>query len=329
VSRRPWTIVIVTPAPRGSSLGNRVTAERWARILRSLGHRVVIRQDWQGEPCDLLVALHACRSGSAALRFAGEHPERPLVVGLAGTDIYGGLDRSDVTLRVLASATRLVALQEFAVEQIPAPLRAKMHVIVQSAEPPRHRIARRRDAFEIAVVGHLRAVKDPFRAALAARKLPPRSRVRILHAGSALTPGMEARTRAEQARNPRYRWLGELTHRRALSLVARCRAVVVSSWSEGGANIVSEALAGGTPLLASRVPGNVGLLGPGYPAYFEAGSTDELAALILRYESDVAFRENVTSECKRLARSVRPARERAAWRRLLAELAATGAEPRR
>lgn len=324
--RRPRTIVIVTPAPRGSRLGNRVTAERWARILRSLGHRVVIRQDWRGEPCDMLIALHACKSGAAALSFARAHPERPLIVGLAGTDIHGGIDRSGVALDALSNATLLVALQPLALGQIAQSLRAKTRVIVQSAATPSHRVARSRDVFELAVVGHLRPVKDPFRAALASRRLPASSRVRILQAGAALGRGMEVRARAEEARNSRYRWLGELTHRRSLSLVARCRAVIVSSWSEGGANIVSEALASGTPVIASRVPGNVGLLGDDYPAHFKAGSTAELAALILRYEADIEFRRTVQAECRRLAHSVRPAAEKAAWRRVIAELVATGTE---
>src|SRR5262245_63523177 len=87
-------IGIVTPAPPGSRHGNRVTALRWARILRSLGHRVAITQSYEGESYELLVALHALRSHDAIERFHCEHPERPLIVALTGTDLYRDLPRS-------------------------------------------------------------------------------------------------------------------------------------------------------------------------------------------------------------------------------------------
>jgi hypothetical protein len=81
-------ILMTCPAPPGSLYGNRVTAKRWARVLRELGHRLAIVQTWRGEPCDLLLALHARRSADSALRFAREHPQKPLLVALTGTDLY-------------------------------------------------------------------------------------------------------------------------------------------------------------------------------------------------------------------------------------------------
>ena len=60
-------IRIICPAPPGSLYGNRVTAMRWARLLKELGHRVVIAADYLNERCDLLIALHARRSAGAAV----------------------------------------------------------------------------------------------------------------------------------------------------------------------------------------------------------------------------------------------------------------------
>ncbi len=67
-------ITIVTPAPPGSRKGNRITARRWASLLRQLGHRVAIRQEYRGERCDVLVALHARRSFDAVQAFRSAHP---------------------------------------------------------------------------------------------------------------------------------------------------------------------------------------------------------------------------------------------------------------
>ena len=62
-------IGLITPAPAGTRYGNRITALRWARVLRSLGHRVCVAQTYDGAPYDLLIALHARRSHDAIRRF--------------------------------------------------------------------------------------------------------------------------------------------------------------------------------------------------------------------------------------------------------------------
>ena len=42
-------IRLVTPAPGRSRGGNRVTALRWTRILRGLGHAVTVDTDYTGK----------------------------------------------------------------------------------------------------------------------------------------------------------------------------------------------------------------------------------------------------------------------------------------
>jgi len=96
--------------------------------------------------------------------------------------------------------------------------------------------------------------------------------------------------------------------------------MVLSSLSEGGANVISEAIVTGVPVLASRMDGNVGLLGADYPAYFPVGNTNALAQLLQRIEGDRRFVARLRRAIARRAPLFRPEREVAAWRRLLAEL---------
>jgi glycosyltransferase involved in cell wall biosynthesis len=169
-------------------------------------------------------------------------------------------------------------------------------------------------------MGHLRPVKDPFRTALAARLLPAASRVRVLHLGAALSEGMAERAREEAATNPRYRWLGELPRWKALGVLARCRLLSLTSEMEGGANVVSEALAASVPVLSSQVPGSVGLLGEGYPGYFPVGDAESLSQLLERAETDAGFYRILCEWCARRRRLVDPQRERRSWEDLLREL---------
>src|SRR6516162_7715625 len=118
-------ICLVTPAPAGSRQGNRVTALRWAGILRNLGCRVVIRQEYQGERCDLLVALHALRSFPSINRYRILYPNGPLVLALTGTDLYGFIHTDARARKALKLATRLVILQPLGVNQVPQGLRDK------------------------------------------------------------------------------------------------------------------------------------------------------------------------------------------------------------
>lgn len=314
-------ILIVTPAPAGSRQGNRVTALRWARLLRALGHHAQVATGFTGQRCDLIVALHARKSAESVARWRRERPAAPLVVALTGTDLYQDLPRSAAARRSLALADRLVLLQPDGRRFLPQDARRKAVVIRQSAPPTHATPAAERDGasrFDVLVVGHLRHVKDPFRAALAARRLSGESRIRVLQLGRALAPAMERFALRETRTNPRYRWLGELSHAETLRWMARARLLAITSRAEGGANVISEAISRGLPVVASRISGSIGLLGAGYPGYFPVGDTQALAALLERCESDEPFYRRLVRACERLRPLVTPEAEREAWRRLLA-----------
>src|SRR5436190_6847264 len=142
-------IAIVTPAPRGSRKGNRVTANRWAGFLRDLGHQVVVVTTYHGGPSDVLVALHARKSYDAIACFRRQYPTRPLVVALTGTDLYGDIRTDPLAQQSLVWADRLVTLQPLGVEELPAKLRDKVRVIYQSCVPPTDVVRPRRGAFEV------------------------------------------------------------------------------------------------------------------------------------------------------------------------------------
>jgi putative glycosyltransferase (TIGR04348 family) len=294
---------------------------RWTRILRQLGHRVHIAHRYNGAAADLMIALHAWRSSDSIRTFRGLYPDRPLIVGLSGTDVYDYIDRDPApTLRSLACADRLVALQELARRRVPARFRGKVRIVHQSAVPLRRGHRRRTDSFDVAVIGHLREVKDPFRAAKAARRLPATSRIRIVHLGAAETPRWAAAAKAEMEVNPRYVWRGDRPRADVRRLFGRARAMVLSSLSEGGANVISEAVAAGVPVLATRIDGSVGLLGRDYPGYFPVGDTEALARLLHRIETDTAFLRRLRRAIAWRAHLFRPALEKATWKKLIDEI---------
>ena len=319
-------IRIATPAPPRSRSGNRATALRWARILRKLGHAVSVGQgggqSGGAVDCDLLVALHARRSAEVIESFHRAHPEKPIIVTLTGTDLYYDIHHDAKAQRSLEIATRLIVLHGRGADELPARYHDKTRVIYQSATRPRQPVTRKTDVFEVCVMGHLRAVKDPFRTAEAAALLPESSRITVLHLGAALDDAMTDRTRQETQRNERYRWLGDQPRPKAQQILAASRLLVLSSQMEGGANVISEALACDVPVLSSRIAGSIGLLGEDYPGYFATGDTQGLADLMLRAERDESFYHQLQTHCRARAHLFQPARELRAWEELLRELAA-------
>ena len=310
-------ISIVTPARPGTRNGNRHTAGRWAGFLRGAGHRVAVRTQWDGEPCHLLLALHADRSHASVARFRRQFPDRPLVVTLTGTDLYRDLPKSRRARQSLQMADRLIVLQDDALRLLDPASRKKARVVYQSAAPElRHAPPQRR--FRIAVVGHLRKEKDPLRAALALAHL--KLDLDLVQVGDALSPNIRSQANALMKRDPRYRWLGGRTHAQALGWIARSHLLVVSSVMEGGANVISEAARIGTPVLASRVSGNIGMLGRGYPGYFPLFDERKLARLMQRAATDPSFHRKLKRALAKRRSLFSPAAERRALRDALRDL---------
>lgn len=304
-------IAITVPSSAVARSGNRHTAARWAGFLRGLGHSVRVGTAWDGGGYDLLLALHAYKSFPSIAQFRRDRPDAPLVLALTGTDLYRDIREQVEGKQALEMATRLIVLQKEGLNELTRPLRKKARVVYQSSDVSlRHQPVRSR--FRAAVLGHLRGEKDSFRAAHALARIAPLAPIELLQVGGALDPAMKAECLAWKKRDARYRWLGSLSHRRAMQWLSRSHVLVVSSVMEGGANVICEAARIGVPVLASRVPGNVGMLGRDYPGYFPLFDDRTLAHLIERCRTDARFYASLKKAVLRRRALFAPSAERAA-----------------
>lgn len=316
-------VTIITPASAQANTGNWHTAARWARFLRAR-FRVTVattRSDTrvESDKADLLIALHARRSATAIAAFATAHPNRPSIVVLTGTDLYRDIEHDADAKCSLQLATRLVVLNELGARALPAALRRKVDVIVQSAPrlTPAVRSSRR---LLVAAVGHLREEKDPELVMQCARAIAC-PQVQFVHIGAALDPALGRQARATAAACANYRWLGGLSRAATRQWMRRAHLLLHPSRIEGGAQAIVEAITAGTPVIASDIDGNAGLLGAGYPGLFPVGDAAACVRLLERAANDASFYRSLAQACKKRAPLFDPRREAAALVQLVARLA--------
>jgi putative glycosyltransferase (TIGR04348 family) len=277
------SVVIVSPALAAANNGNWQTARRWQEFLAS-ACEVRITQHWpdeHGAGDDAMLALHARRSADAIQAWSDRHGERGLAVVLTGTDLYRDIAFDAQAQRSLERARCLVVLQELGAAALPQALRGKARVIYQST-PAQESVAKPASVLDAVLVGHLREVKNPRTLFDAARLLAGRDDIRIEHIGEALEPGLAEQARATGRECPNFRWLGALPHGETRERIRRAHLLLNTSEMEGGAHVILEAVRSGTAVLASRIPGNVGMLGAAYEGYFPAGDAAALAEMLIR-----------------------------------------------
>ena len=308
-------IILVSPATQEANNGNWHTAYRWAQFLS--GHcDIALVSQWASQPAaplagqepQLMIALHARRSAASIQAWASAYPDKPLVVVLTGTDLYRDIRTDAVAQKSLELASHLVVLQEAGLDALPKAWRSKAHVIYQSAPTlkPALKSSRR---FRALMVGHLREEKDPLTFIKAALQPQPTG-VFFAQIGSALSPEFALAAQSAAAQTARYRWLGGLPRADTRQHIKRAHVLVNCSTMEGGAHVILEAVQSGTPVLASRVSGNVGMLGADYQGYFELGDDVQLAALVRRCASEPDFLTLLQNQCKQRARLFDPHHEK-------------------
>jgi glycosyltransferase involved in cell wall biosynthesis len=212
-------------------------------------------------------------------------------------------------LQSMEMADQLIVLQSSALDSIPPSLRYKAQVIYQSVEIDLTDPIAKED-FLVSVIGHLREEKDPFCVARSLPLLPSDSKINIKHLGQAMNSQMEDLARNFNATLDRYQWIGEVSHENALRMLSQSRLMVISSRMEGGAHVVSEAIALGIPVIASDIPGNRGLLGEDYPAYYPKGDERALANLLYRSETIPSFYASLQKHIVLRKELIKPAREK-------------------
>lgn len=298
--------------------GNRITALRWQDFLQELGYAVVVNESWSGDDSDLLIALHAYRSYSAIMEFHRHYPNRPIVLILTGTDLYRDMPIHGEVLRSMEIADQLIVLQSAALDAIPAQLRYKAQVIYQSVTVDLAQSIAQSD-FQVTVIGHLREEKDPFCIARSLPLMPPDSKIKVQHLGMAMNEQMEQAAKGYNETLERYQWLGEVSHANALKMLSQSHLMVISSRMEGGAHVVSEAIALGVPVIASDIPGNVGLLGDDYLGYYPVSNEAALAALLHRAETDNHFYASLKKQIAIRRDLIGPQREKESIRGLMSK----------
>jgi putative glycosyltransferase (TIGR04348 family) len=299
------TIEIVTPAPAGSLHGNRITALRWQGFLKKLGHQAEISTCWTGKNTDVLIALHAYRSYASIIKFRELYPNRPIILMMTGTDLYRDMPEHPEVLKSMEMADAIVILQSAALAMIPKNLQSKTHVIYQSTNSVKRK-ALLKKSFLISVIGHLRAEKDPFCTPESLKYLKPESKIQVLHLGKAMSPEMKSLAKAYNKELKNYQWLDELSHAETLQQLSRSHMMVITSLMEGGAHVVTEAIAIGVPVIASDIPGNRGLLGDDYPGYYPVGDAKALALALQKAELEPSFYKSLEAHIKKRKHYVQP-----------------------
>ncbi len=311
-------IVIVTPALVDANNGNWQTAHRWQRIL-SRAYRVRLCQAWEGGNESLLIAMHARRSASSVAAWRSTHPGRPILLVLTGTDLYRDIARDESAKQSIRLADSLVVLNELGAQRLAPADQAKTRVILQSSSQ-RKALPRTDRHLRALMVGHLRSEKSPQTFFNAARRLIDRDDILLDHIGSALDPALGEQAQALMKQCPQYRWLGPLPHQAVRRRIQAAHVLVHPSRMEGGAHVVVEAVRSGTPVLASGIDGNIGLLGPDYTGYFPVGNDLALASLLESARDLPGMLAGLKAECDARAPLFEPARERAAVQSLVASL---------
>lgn len=299
--------------PLSSPKGNSITAKRIASLLSSAGHTAeAINTDMPPE-ADVMIALHATKTLAASRRFKTQCPNGKLIIYLTGTDLYKDQPTNNPEFyEALNLADTLVISQPASLDSIPNCYKEKTHLVPASVMLPPEKHVSSPPSSSIALVGHLRPVKNPFLMNQALDQLTDLD-VHAYTLGAALEPNMITEVNLWQQKDHRFQWLDDVEHAEALSWMRQVDFTLNTSHSEGGSNAVTESIVLGTPVLASRIEGNVGLLGRDYLGYFEPGNSSELAKLINKALTDQNFSEQLTQQIKELQPRFATQKETEGW----------------
>ncbi len=255
-----------------------------------------------------MIALHARRSAPSIHAWAAKHPDKPLIVVLTGTDLYRDILTDADAKQSLDLATQLVVLQDAGTNALPERLRNKTRIIYQSARRLKP-ASKSTQYFKAVMVGHLRDEKDPLTFIKAAHLCNTKT-FRFEHIGDGLNNALANAAKQASDAQTNYRWLGGLPRGQTRQHIKRAHVLVNCSVMEGGAHVILEAVQSGTAVLASRISGNVGMLGADYAGYFEVGDAVSLSNLIEHCATKPSFLAHLQAQCSLRAELFQPDIER-------------------
>jgi putative glycosyltransferase (TIGR04348 family) len=316
------SVVIISPALRAANNGNWQTAQRWARMLSSQ-YRTRIATAWnsQSDECasdQVMIALHARRSAEAIALWHQQRGAYGLILALTGTDLYRDIHTDTQAQTSLDAAQHLIVLQSLGIAQLPQHLRHKAITIYQSTTA-RKTLPKTTQRLNAVMVGHLRDEKMPQTLFDAARLLADQPDIRIRHIGAGLDEKLAELAIKTEAVCAGYTWARGLHHAQTRAAIQRAHVLVHTSRMEGGAHVIMEAVCSGTPVLASRMDGNVGMLGDDYAGYFPVGDAQALAQLLRRCKNEPAFLDQLKRQCALRAPLFAPEAEQNALLQLVAK----------
>lgn len=306
--RKP-RVVIVSPALASANNGNWQTAKRYAEML---GSTCVVRivNEWDGARTDdALIALHARRSYSSIAAWYVQRGSEGLCVVLTGTDLYRDIKQDPQAQQSLAWAKALVVLQPAGLAELPAKFQDKTRVLFQSTTT-RQTLLKTNRHMRAVMVGHLRSEKSPQTFFDVAALLAKRSDIELRHIGGEHDQVLARQAHDTAAKHPNYQFLGARSHEQTRRYIQRSHVLVHPSVMEGGAHVIMEAICSGVPVLASRIAGNIGMLGEDYAGFFTVGDAVELASLLERFRDESSFTAELRAQCAQRAHLFEPARER-------------------
>ena len=290
------TLVIVSPALASANNGNWQTAKRYRQLLNA-HFRVRLVTEWDDtQSDDVLIALHARRSFSSIVAWHAAHGAKGLVVVLTGTALYRDIQHDAQAQKSLELAARLVVLQSMGLDELPAPFKAKTSVLLQSTTP-RVTLSKSKRCIRVVMVGHLREEKSPRTLFEAAALLEQQRDIQIQHIGAEHDQVLASMAHQTAALYPHYQFTGALTYPETRRQIQRSHVLVHTSVMEGGAHVIMEAICSGVPVIASRIPGNMGMLGEDYAGLFPVGDAKALADMLIRFRHEATFEQLLKKQC--------------------------------
>ncbi|MGB0775028.1 MAG: glycosyltransferase [Akkermansiaceae bacterium] len=299
-------IIIHSPYAESASQGNSVTAVRLENILTHAGYEVShSEQDYLGGAADGMVALNARKSARAIAKFRYLHPDATLVIVLTGTDINHPdvIDESSWTSISLKLADHLIVLHDASLAFVPERFREKTSVIYPSVSLP-DGLVHSPTSNDMIVSGNMRKEKNFKLAVEVSNNLPPSVSIHLYGKPSSPASGKIVEH-------------GAVSHEEMLSVMARGRALLNTSTQEGGANAICEAIVLGLPVIASAIPGNIGMLGEDYAGLFPSNDAEALTAMLVRCVEDESFYQQLKQQVADRAPLFAHRQESEAWVNLL------------